>query len=138
MNVNAKIEYRIKRVERFIVTRHEDYGSTSSVRQIGNEYDNFNVAYEVGYALARADQERLGLPPGDMSVIFPSNALEDARSGPVNLASPGEDRAAEPSPALALQWTGAHTPQRTGHCVEPGVRPGKQSNPRGSHYATIP
>jgi hypothetical protein len=76
------IEYRVKRVERFIVTRYEESegGHTGSVRQIGNEYDGFEVAYEVGYALARADQERLALPPGDMSVVFPSRALEDART----------------------------------------------------------
>ena len=75
------IEYRVKRVERFIVTRHEESDSetTGSTRQIGNEYDGFEVAYEVAYALARADQDRLGLPPGDMGVIFPSRSLEEAR-----------------------------------------------------------
>lgn len=77
------IEYRIRRVERFIVTRHEDSESqtTGSVRQMGREFDNFETAYEVGYALARQDQEKLGLMPGDDGVIFPSNSLEDARSG---------------------------------------------------------
>ena len=77
------IEYRVKRVERFIVTRHEEAEDaiTGSVRQIGNEYDSFEVAYEVGYALARADQERLSLSPGDKGVIFPSPSLEDARAG---------------------------------------------------------
>lgn len=76
------IEYRVKRVERFIVTRYEESasGDTGSVRQIGNEYDGFEVAYQVGYALARADQERLSLPPGDMGVMFPSRSLEDARA----------------------------------------------------------
>ncbi len=80
------IEYRIKRVERFIVTRHqeEENATTGSTRQIGKEFDNFETAYEVGTALARADQERLGLPPGDMGVIFPSEALEDAGAGRVD------------------------------------------------------
>lgn len=68
------IEYRVKRVERFIVTRFEqsEGGQTGSVRQIGKEYDTFETAYEVGYAMARADQERLELLPGDMGVIFPN------------------------------------------------------------------
>lgn len=78
------IEYRVKRVERFIVTRYEveagPDGSKGSVRQIGNEYDNSETAYEVGYALARADQERLNLPPGDMGVIFPNRPMEEASS----------------------------------------------------------
>jgi hypothetical protein len=81
------IEYRIKRVERFIVTRHERSddpkiaGPNGVVRQMGREFDNFETAYEVGYALARQDQEKLGLMPGDDGVIFPSNSLEDARGG---------------------------------------------------------
>jgi hypothetical protein len=83
------IEYRVKRVERFIVTKYEEDTSktTGSVRQIGKEFDNFETAYEVGYALAKADKERLGLGPGDDGVIFPSDSLEDARNagpgGPV-------------------------------------------------------
>lgn len=76
------IEYRVKRVERFIVTRYEedDNGTTGSCRQIGAEYSSFETAYEVGSALARADQERLALSPGDPDVIFPSASLEDARA----------------------------------------------------------
>jgi hypothetical protein len=76
------IEYRVKRVERFIVTRYEEgkESLTGSSRQIGKEFDNFDIAYEVGYALAKADKERLGLGPGDDGVIFPSDSLEDARN----------------------------------------------------------
>ena len=76
------IEYRVKRVERFIVTKWEANANTSlpgSSRQIGKEFDNFDTAYEVGYALAKADKERLGLGPGDDGVLFPSSSLEDAR-----------------------------------------------------------
>lgn len=75
------IEYRVKRVERFIVTRfEEDANATSgSSRQIGKEFDNFDTAYEVGYALAKQEKDRLGLLPGDDGVIFPSASLDDAR-----------------------------------------------------------
>lgn len=83
------IEYRVKRVERFIVTRHEDTGSTGSTRQIGKEFDGFDTAFEVGYALAKADQERLGLAEDDMGVIFPSRSLEDARMGGPSPHHPG-------------------------------------------------
>lgn len=86
------IEYRVKRVERFIVTRYEDdpCKTTASVRQIGKEFDSFDTAYEVGTAMAKADQERLGLPVGDEGVIFPSPSLEDARN-----AAPGFTRPLE-------------------------------------------
>lgn len=73
------IEYRLKRVERFIVTKHEDHGETSSSRQVGKEYDKFDTAYEVAAALARSDQDRLGLAPGEDGVVFPSQSIEDAR-----------------------------------------------------------
>ncbi|MDR6818498.1 hypothetical protein J2X76_003675 [Neorhizobium sp. 2083] len=75
------IEFRVKRVERFIVTKYEQQNSglIGSSRQIGKEFDNFDIAYEVAHALAKAEQERLGLAPGDTGVIFPSQSLEDAR-----------------------------------------------------------
>jgi hypothetical protein len=68
----SKIEYRVRPVTRYIVTRHEesDGGKTGGSSQHG-EYDNSNVAYEVGYALARAEQERLGYPPGDERITYP-------------------------------------------------------------------
>lgn len=93
------IEYRVKRVERFIVTRYEDDASskTVSVRQIGKEFDNFETAYEVGYALARGEQERLGIPAMGDGVIFPSDSLEDARSStPGFAARPLETYHSEP------------------------------------------
>lgn len=68
-----KIEYRIRAVERYIVTRFEEDTEfrNAGSRQIGGEHDNAEVAYQVAYALARKEQEDLGLPPGDMGVIFP-------------------------------------------------------------------
>jgi hypothetical protein len=78
----AMIEYRVKRVERFIVTRHEmsaDGNTGSATRQIGNEYDSADTAFEVGYALARADAERLQLPPDSMEVIYPKHPREFSR-----------------------------------------------------------
>lgn len=70
-----KVEYRIKPVTRYIITRFESEGSatTNNVRQIGKEYDTADVAYEVGYALARADHERLGYQIGDERIRYPEH-----------------------------------------------------------------
>ena len=67
-----RIEYRVRPVTRYIVTRWEegDDGRSGSVCDRG-EYDNAHVAHEVGCALAKADQDRLGYPPGDMRIIYP-------------------------------------------------------------------
>lgn len=81
------IEYRVKRVERFIVTRHESKSgpegdSAGSTRQIGGEHDNADVAYEVGYALARQEAENLGYAPGDDRMQYPRHPHEG--NAPVN------------------------------------------------------
>lgn len=67
-----KIEYRVRPVTRYVVTRyHEtDEGRTGGSETKG-EYDNFDVAYEVGYALCKAEHEALGYPPDDMRVQYP-------------------------------------------------------------------
>lgn len=78
------IEYRIKAVTRYVLTRHTDgeHGrptndtedhreSVPETRQIGPEYTSAETVYEVGYALARQDAERLGYGPGDDRVIYP-------------------------------------------------------------------
>ncbi|MQY48198.1 hypothetical protein GAO09_19365 [Rhizobiales bacterium RZME27] len=73
------VEYRVKSVERFIVTRHEDTGGTGSTQQKGPDYPSFEQAYEVATALARDERERLGLEPGDMGVLFPASSVSESR-----------------------------------------------------------
>lgn len=69
-----KIEYRVRPVTRFVVTRfHQmttDKGDSAGCETRG-EFDNFDTAHAVAYALADADTKRLGLPPGDESVTYP-------------------------------------------------------------------
>lgn len=66
------IEYRVRPVTRYVVTRYEDQGEngTANIRGLG-EYENQQVAQEVGYALCRAEHERLGWPPGDTRILYP-------------------------------------------------------------------
>lgn len=69
-----KIEYKVRKVTKFIVTRYEenDSGNVGSSTQHG-EFDNEETAYAVGYALAQADQTRLEIPLGDTRIMFPSS-----------------------------------------------------------------
>lgn len=66
------IEYRVKRVERYIVTRSEqsEDGSGSVVQR--GFYEGPQVAYEVAYALCKAEHERSGEEPGSMNFIYPT------------------------------------------------------------------
>jgi len=70
------IEYRVRPVTRYIVTRFERSGNGASCIGGGGggghgEFDNYETAYQVGYALAKADHERKGWPLGDERIQYP-------------------------------------------------------------------
>lgn len=82
----TKIEYRVRPVTRYIITRYEESedGRTGACEQRG-EYDSPDVAYEVGYALCKLDHDRLGYPPGDERVQYPRHPGIEA---PANIPFP--------------------------------------------------
>jgi hypothetical protein len=67
-----ELEYRVKEVTRYIVTRF-----TQNESQIGGtvetrgEYDNDLVAHEVAYALCKNEHNALGWPIGDERIKYP-------------------------------------------------------------------
>jgi hypothetical protein len=73
-----KVEYRVRPVTRYVVTRwHEsDEGRTGGSESKG-EYDSFEMAYEVAYALAKDEHDRLGYPPGDERVRYPNKFVSE-------------------------------------------------------------
>lgn len=80
-----KIEYRVRPVTRFIVTRYEQGSEHGSISERG-EYGNAEVAYEVGYALCKAEHERLNFPPGDERIQYPERIVSDG--GPTKASVP--------------------------------------------------
>lgn len=70
------VEYRVREVTRYIITRNyqSDGGKTGGTEQKG-EYDNFEVAYEVAYALCKAEHERLGYELGDERIQYPKQII---------------------------------------------------------------
>lgn len=69
-----KIEYRVRPVTRFIVTRFEQNSNGGSCSQIG-EYDNEVVAYQVGYAVCKAEHQRLEWPLNDQRIVYPVSSI---------------------------------------------------------------
>mgnify|MGYP001804929372 CR=1 FL=1 len=65
-----KIEYRVRKVERYIVTCYREKESGDDVAVKG-EYHNPEVAYEVAYALCKAEHYRLGCTPDDERGKYP-------------------------------------------------------------------
>lgn len=64
------IEYRVRPVIRFMVTRFEEADGGGSCVGCG-EFDNEDMALEVGSALADVDRRRRGRPEGDHRVLYP-------------------------------------------------------------------
>lgn len=76
-----QIEYRVKPVTRYIITRFARDGTGAGVSTMG-EYDNGNLAYQVAYALCSDEHKRLGLPVGDERISYPPH-LESGDTLPV-------------------------------------------------------
>ena len=73
-------EYRVREIKRYTVTRHEHTVETArgplaqtcgSTRQVGSNYDNFETAHAVAYALCQKEHQDLGYPPDDMRIQYP-------------------------------------------------------------------
>jgi hypothetical protein len=68
--METTIEYRVRPVTRYVVTRFE-MGANTGASTTHGEFDNAEVAHEVGYALCKAEHDRLGWPIGDMRIKYP-------------------------------------------------------------------
>mgnify|MGYP000872251708 CR=1 FL=1 len=69
------IEYRVRPVGRYIVTRFEDGREDGPAKcwvETLGEYENGAVAYEVAYALCKAEHDRLGWPVDDSRIVYPN------------------------------------------------------------------
>lgn len=64
------IEYKVRHVTRYVVTRYEGNGKLGQCGAQG-EFDNAETAFAVAYALCRAEHERLGWPLGDERIQYP-------------------------------------------------------------------
>lgn len=70
------IEYKVRAVTRYVVTRFEQQDRSSGSSGCG-EFDNFDTAYAVGYALCKAEHDRLGWPVGDERIRYPAQTAVD-------------------------------------------------------------
>ena len=70
------VEYRVRKITRYVVTRFESTEHTGSTSTKG-EYENFDVAYQVAYALCKAEHDVSGEEPGSMNFIYPKSEPYD-------------------------------------------------------------
>lgn len=91
----TKVEYRVRPVVRYMVTRYEEKGPRSAGSTPKGEFDNAHIAYEVGCALAKDELQRLGWLSGDERMLLPIPFVDIAeRNGiPANeweIMTPGQ------------------------------------------------
>lgn len=80
------VEYRVRPVTRFIVTRFHQDENSGGVETKG-EFDSAHVAYQVGYALAKEEHQRLGYPVGDERIKYPA-PISETPEGPPPVLTP--------------------------------------------------
>ena len=73
----SKIEYRVIPINRYIVTRYEAHDGDVKGAGCGSEergtYSSPDTAYEVAYALCKAEHERLGFALDDDRIRYPGH-----------------------------------------------------------------
>ena len=72
----TKVEYRVRKVERFIVTRYEEGQNEAGPWKASTthgEFENSGTSYEAAYALASAEHTRHGWPVGDERMQYPKD-----------------------------------------------------------------
>lgn len=71
-----KTEYRIRAKEIYYITRfHDDGEGVCDSRSLG-EHTSAETAYQVAYALAKAEHERLGYAISDERIVYPERPDE--------------------------------------------------------------
>lgn len=91
MTKHHQIEFSVRPVTRYIVTRFEseveDDGRGAAGSEGRGEFNNADTAYAVAYALAKAEHDHLGWPVGDERMKYPvhpkitsGQLVEDANS----------------------------------------------------------
>lgn len=66
-----KVEYRVRPITRYIVTRYESTGNEGRSIQRGT-FDTEETAYHVAYALCRKEHDDSGEPLDSMAFIYPA------------------------------------------------------------------
>lgn len=81
--MTTKVEYRVRPITRYVVTRHfsqDDGPNQAGGSETRGIFDNDITAYEVAYALCKAEHDMSGLPAGDEGFIYPETPAQLGRA----------------------------------------------------------
>lgn len=77
LTATSKVEYRVRPITRYIVTRHVDTGNTGSTTERG-QFDNYQTAYDVAYAMCKLEHDMEGSEPDDERFQYPKHSQDEA------------------------------------------------------------
>lgn len=69
--MSKKVEYRVRPVTRYVVTRYEECLNAGWLSTKGI-YDNGEIAYQVAYALCQSEHNASGEPLGSENFVYPA------------------------------------------------------------------
>jgi hypothetical protein len=74
MGVITKLEYRVRKVDRYIITRYVEEGAGAGSVSERGEFDNPDQAWETAYALCKLEHEQhTDIPHYDERVKYPDH-----------------------------------------------------------------
>lgn len=83
-----KVEYRVRPVTRYVVTRWHEGDNCAGCDPKG-EFDNADTAYSVAYALCKSEHDASGEPLDSMNFIYPQPPTEATLAPCVSVSEDG-------------------------------------------------
>lgn len=74
--MTKKVEYRVRPVTRYIITRYSEEGKNAECGTLG-EYDRQDLAHNVAYALCKIEHDGSGEPIDSENYIYPKIPFSD-------------------------------------------------------------
>lgn len=70
------IQYKVKPITRYIVTRYQNGANTGSVTERG-QFDSYDTAYDVAYAMCKLEHDMAGTGPDDADFQYPRHKSDE-------------------------------------------------------------
>lgn len=78
LTATSKVEYRVRPITRYIVTRHIANEMASSQLTERGQFDSYQTAYDVAYAMCKLEHDMDGAEAGDERFQYPRFSEDEA------------------------------------------------------------
>lgn len=71
------IQYKVKPITRYIVTRFERSGQSGTAVTERGQFDSYDTAYDVAYAMCKLEHDMAGTGPDDADFQYPRHKSDE-------------------------------------------------------------